>query len=111
MASGSVPPDGLYLHGVLKGGKVNPGRERPGGDGKYPDRYHLSVAVGDDTYRVEYADEAAARAAVESENGAVSIGDRVTIPIGARAGARGGADAFIFWYGVGQRADTEPLAW
>lgn len=112
MAQGSAAtPHGLHLVGVLRGGRVAEGRERPNGEGRYPDRYHLHVGVGDDVYRVEYESEDSARMAVESVNGSdVQPGDAVTVLVRARAGARGGADAFIFWSGARDRAEAE-VSW
>ena len=113
MASGSAtdPAAGVYVRGELRGGVTVEGRERPGGEGRYPSRYRLSLAVGADTFRIEYVDEAAARAAVEqAHDGPASIGDVITLPVQARAGARGGADAYIFWSGRGERSE-EQVSW
>ena len=110
MATGSVP-QGLYVRGELRGGKVKPGREK--GDGtRYADRYELAIGVGDDVYRVEYSDEDTARAAVaEANDGPAEVGTVLTLPVGARAGARGGAEAFVFWYGRGERSAEDALSW
>lgn len=111
MATGSAnPADGVYIRGTLRGGRVAEGRERPGGEGRYPDKYQLSLAVGDDTYRIEYPDEQAARDAVEASNPGATAGDTITLPVGHRAGARGGAEAFIFWFGRGERQESE-VSW
>lgn len=110
MAQGSAP-QGVYVRGELRGGKVKPGREK--GDGtRYADRYEIALGVAEDVYRIEYSDESTARAAVEEANGGpATIGTVLTLPVGARAGARGGAEAFVFWYGRGERTAEESLTW
>lgn len=94
---------GLTLTGELRGGRAEEGRPRPSGDGNYPDRYVVSIAAGDDIFRVEYRDEEAARLAVGDT---AAKGDTVTVPVGVRA-----AKGYVFYFGRGASASVDDLQW
>ena len=98
MAQGSAQAEGMYLRGSLRGGAVVPGRERADGS-RFPDSYRLHLEVGGEVVRIEYAAEADARAAVTAEAPDAQVGDSVALPVYVRAGARGGAQAFVFYRG------------
>lgn len=84
---------GLTITGELRGGRVEEGRQRADGDGRWPDRYVISLAAADDTFRIEYRDEDAAREAVGAS---AQKGDTVTIPVSVRA-----AKGYVFYLGRG----------
>lgn len=89
MASTGSAILGLTITGELRGGRVEEGRQRADGEGHWPDRYVLSVAAGDDVYRIECADEEAARQAVGAD---AAKGDVVTVPVSVRA-----AKGYVFY--------------
>lgn len=101
MAAGSANL-GLSVTGEFRGGRIEEGNPRQGGDGKWPDRLIVSVAAGDDLFRIE----ARSREDVEAVTGAVEIGDTVTIPVHVRA-----AKGYIFYVLRGTVATADDLTW
>lgn len=98
-------PDGLVLTGALRGGRVEEGRPRASGDGNWPDRYILTLEALDESYRIEFRDEDAARATVgESAN----VGDTVSVPVHVRA-----AKSFVFYVARGSAPapGADSLTW
>lgn len=93
MATGSASVEGLTVTGELRGGRVEEGRDRQSGEGRWPDRYILSVLAGDDTFRIECRDESAARALVGES---AALGAQVTIPVLVRA-----AKGYVFYVARG----------
>lgn len=103
MASGSAFPLGLSVTGELRGGRVEEGRPRSGGDGgKWPDRFIVSVAAGDDVFRIEAPD----RESVDDVIPGAQQGDTVTLPVSVRA-ARG----FVFYVLRGTAITPDDLTW
>lgn len=103
MAAGVSIPPGLHVTGELRGGRLEEGRPRADGEGKWPDRYILSIAAGDDLFRIECADENAARDAV---GGDAMKGDTVTVAVNVRA-----AKGFVFYMLRGAAPAGEELSW
>lgn len=101
MASGSAML-GLSVSGEFRGGRIEEGRPRQGGDGKWPDRLIISVAAGDDLFRIEAPD----RESVEAITGPIEVGAAVTIPVHVRA-----AKGYIFYVLRGTVATSDDLTW
>lgn len=84
---------GLTITGELRGGRVEEGRQRADGEGRWPDRYVISLAAADDVFRVEFRDEESARDAVGAS---AQKGDTVTVPVSVRA-----AKGYVFYVARG----------
>lgn len=100
---GSAPTLGLVINGELRGGRIEEGRPRSTGEGSWPDRYLVSVLAGDDTFRVEFRDEASAKSAVGPDAG---VGDAVSIPVSVRA-----AKGYVFYVARGAGPEEGSYSW
>lgn len=92
----STLPDGLVLTGQFLSAKVQEGRDRPDG-GKYPDRFVVTVLVGDRTMQVEYNSEANAALALGARPEDIPPTERISLNVGTR-----GAKGYVFYYGANQ---------
>lgn len=103
MAQGSATAEGLVVHGELRGGRIEEGRPRSGGEGNWPDRYIVSVLAGDETYRIEFRDEVTARSAVGES---AAVGDVVAVPVSVRA-----AKGYVFYVARGAAPVEGDYSW
>lgn len=88
---------GLVLTGNYLSEKVQPGNE-DGKGGRWPDRYIVTVLVGDRTVQVEYRDEAAAKEALASGALEDHGPDMTMCPVRLAVGVRA-AKGYVFYYG------------
>lgn len=91
----SAPPAGLVLTGNYLSGKVQEGRD-DGKGGRWPDRFIVTLLVGDRTVQVEYRDEKAAADAVAT--GAWGATGEALFPVSLPVGVRA-AKGFVFYFG------------
>lgn len=77
------------MYGQLLSAKVREGRAREDGNGRWPDRFQLTLLTGDRTVSVEYRDEDAAIAAVRASGfmGELSgaLNTHLALPVGVRS--------------------------
>lgn len=92
--------DGDWVRGQFLSAKVQSGKPRTDADGavigKWPDKFIVTLLVGERTRQIEYRDEDAALAAFNATNWEDDVPKTTTVvlPVGHRA-----AKGFIFYFG------------
>lgn len=91
---------GLVLTGNYLSGKVDLGRD-DGKGGRWPDKFVVTLLVGDRTAQVEYRNEDAASAAIiegSTDSDRHEAPDWTMLPVSLPVGVRA-AKGFVFYYG------------
>lgn len=94
---GSIPQDGLVLSGMFVSARTQPGNDRPDGT-KWPDKFNLTLLVGERTLQVEYRGQRECEAALGTSVDDLAPMERVEVPVGVRA-----AKGYVFYYGRNQQ--------